>query len=199
MCHPDTGFTEESWTAKASKAKILEHFGDWDASRLRKLVDLIPEDNILEWRLCQHEPLPTWVLGKVVLLGDACHPMLPYIAQGAAQAVEDVAVLHLAINHVKKPDDLPIFLKAYELARKSRSEYVMTQGGVTGTALHLGDGPEQRARDEKFRAVSQGSENPDLLGDAATQRFLWDHDPESYFLENIESKFLISQDFKMMT
>jgi salicylate hydroxylase len=192
MCHPDTGFSEESWTARASKDKILEHFGDWDSLRLRKLIDLIPEEDILEWRLCQHDPLPTWTLGRVALLGDACHPMLPYVAQGAAQAVEDVAVLHLAINRVTRPDDLPVLLKAYELARKPRAEHIMLQGGVTRNALHLADGPEQQARDQKFGAVSQGGDNPDLLGDAATQRFLWDYDPERHFIANIDSKCLPS-------
>ncbi|KAJ9645517.1 hypothetical protein H2204_001097 [Knufia peltigerae] len=187
LCHPDTDISEESWTAKASKQRVLENFADWDTGRLQKLLDLIPEDNVLEWRLCQHDPLPTWILGKLVLLGDACHPMLPYNAQGAAQAVEDVAVLHLAIDRVKKPSDLPALLKAYELARKSRSEFIMLQSGVTGKALHLHDGPEQQARDQKFGSVSQGGDNPDLLGDAATQTFLWDHDPEQHFLDNIEA------------
>ncbi|KAK5562680.1 hypothetical protein LTR43_011720 [Exophiala xenobiotica] len=187
MCHPDTGFAEESWTAKASKQKILDHFGSWDPLRLGKLLELIPDDNIMEWRLCQHDPLPTWVIGKVVLIGDACHPMLPYVAQGAAQAIEDVAVLHLAVNRASNPEDLSVLLKAYQLARKPRSEYIMGVGGVTGAVLHLPDGPEQQVRDEKFRLVPEGGDNPDLLGDAEMQKFLWDYDPEKEFLENIEN------------
>ena len=54
-------------------------------------------------------------------------------------------------------------LKAYELARKSRAEQVAGNGNATRTVLHFPDGPEQVERDEKFRAVAKGGENPDLL------------------------------------
>ncbi|KAH7310133.1 putative salicylate hydroxylase [Rhexocercosporidium sp. MPI-PUGE-AT-0058] len=175
MCHPDTGFSEESWTAKASKQEILDHFGSWDPVRLRKILDYVPDENVMKWRLCEHEPLHTWVVGNVVLLGDACHPMLPYVAQGAAQAIEDVAVLHLALNRISNLGDIPVLLKAYELARKPWAETIVETGG-----RHL-------ARDQKFKAISQGGDNPDLLGDAKTHSFLWGHDPEHDFLENFES------------
>ncbi|KIY02263.1 uncharacterized protein Z520_02401 [Fonsecaea multimorphosa CBS 102226] len=186
MCHPDPGFTEESWTTKASKQDLLDQFGSWDPHRLRKLVDLIPEENVLIWHLCVHDPLPTWVMGKVVLLGDACHPMLPYVGQGGAQAIEDVAVLHLAINRITATDGLSVALKAYELARKPRAEHIMSIADVNRGVLHLPDGPEQQERDRKFGLVAEGGENPDLLGHAEMQRYLWDHDPEKEFLDNAE-------------
>lgn len=188
MCHPDTGFSEESWTAQASKGEILEHFGSWDPSRLRQILDLIPDENVMKWRLCEHDPLPTWVLGKVVLLGDACHPMLPYVAQGAAQAVEDVGVLSIALTRASKPEDVPLLLKAFELARKARAETVAGAGAATRRVLHLHDGPEQQARDDKFQAVAGGGENPDLLGDAKAQSFLWGYDPEKEFLDNYDGE-----------
>ncbi|OAP55978.1 hypothetical protein AYL99_10130 [Fonsecaea erecta] len=194
MCHPDRGFSEESWTAKASKQEILDHFGSWDPVRLRKLLDLIPDENVMKWRLCEHDPLPTWVMGKVVLLGDACHPMLPYVAQGAAQAIEDTGVLCLALNRVSKLEEIPTLLKAFEVARKSRAEHVASTGGATRRVLHLHDGPEQQARDEKFKSVSKGGENPDLLGDAKAQSFLWGYDPEKEFLDNFESLIRKAQD-----
>src|SRR5258705_11427664 len=50
-------------------------------------------DDIYKWALFDRNPLPSWTLGRVALLGDSCHPMLPYMAQGAAQAIEDVALL----------------------------------------------------------------------------------------------------------
>ncbi|OAG45498.1 hypothetical protein AYO21_00134 [Fonsecaea monophora] len=194
MCHPDTGFSEESWTAKASKQEILDHFGSWDPVRLRKLLDFIPDENVMKWRLCEHDPLPTWVMGKVVLLGDACHPMLPYVAQGAAQAIEDVGVICLALNRVSKAEEIPTLLKAFEVARKARAEHVAGTGGATRRVLHLHDGPEQQARDEKFKSVSKGGENPDLLGDAKAQSFLWGYDPEKEFLDNFESLTRKAQD-----
>jgi salicylate hydroxylase len=191
MCHPDPGFAEESWTAKASKQDMLDQFGSWDPLFLRKLVDLIPDENILIWQLCQHEPLPTWVVGKVVLLGDACHPMLPYVAQGAAQAIEDAAVLHLALDRVANAEDLPVLLKAFELARKERAEHIMSVAGNNRIGLHLPDGPEQEERDRQFKLVAQGGDNPDLLGNEKTQQALWAHDPEKDFLEKAECEFEI--------
>lgn len=188
MCHPDPGFAEESWTAKASKEDMLHQFGSWDPAFLRKLMDLIPDDNILIWQLCQHAPLPTWVLGKLVLMGDACHPMLPYVAQGAAQAIEDAAVLHLALNRVSSAEDLPVLLKAYELARRPRAERIMSVAGDNRAGLHLPDGPEQEARDQKFRLLAQGGDNPDLLGNDKTQLALWGYDPEKEFLDNSEGE-----------
>ena len=84
LAHPETGSLEESWTARTSKQELLDHFSDWDPTRLRKLPDLIPDKNVMKWRLHEHDLLPTWVIRKLVHLGDACHPMLTYIAQGAA-------------------------------------------------------------------------------------------------------------------
>lgn len=46
-----------------------------DLRRLQKLIELIPDENVLKWQLCDHDNLPTWTRGKLVLLGDACHPM----------------------------------------------------------------------------------------------------------------------------
>lgn len=130
-------------------------------------------------------------MGRVVLLGDACHPMLPYVAQGAAQAVEDVAVLHLAIDRISSKEDLPLLLKAYELARKPRAEHIMSVAGVNRHTLHYPDGPEQQERDRKFRAVLQGGDNPDLLGDAKAQQYLWDHDPEKEFLNQVDGMYIL--------
>ena len=84
--------------------------------------------------------LPAWQRGRVVLLGDAAHPMLPFIAQGAAQAIEDADVL---AAHVHEPDGFA----RYEAVRR---EHVDRVGAVARAGLrdhHLPDGPEQRARD----------------------------------------------------
>lgn len=140
----------------------------------------------MKWRLCEHDPLPTWTMGNVVLLGDACHPMLPYVAQGAAQAIEDAGVLCLALNKVSQPADIPCLLKTYELARKSRAETVASTAGATRKVLHFHDGPEQQARDGKFKSVAAGGENPDLLGDAKAQSFLWGYDPEKNFQDHFD-------------
>lgn len=112
--------------------------------------------------------------------------MLPYVAQGAAQAVEDAAVLGIVLSRIQSKDEIPTALKAYELARKERAEKVQNTAGHTRTILHMLDGPEQMKRDQAFANVALGGENPDPWGDPAAQRFLWSFDVEEDFNENYD-------------
>ena len=197
LAHPDTQFdTEESWTAKGSKDQLLKDFEGWDPE-LIKLLQFCPPGEVMRWKLCDHDMLPTWVQGRFCLMGDAwyvqmsscsnsSHPMLPYVAQGAAQAVEDAAVLGLVLSKIKSKDEIPIALKAYELARKERAEKVQNTAGHTRTVLHMLDGDEQVKRDLAFANVALGGENPDPWGDPAAQRFLWSFDAEQDFIENFD-------------
>ncbi|KIX04829.1 uncharacterized protein Z518_05700 [Rhinocladiella mackenziei CBS 650.93] len=82
---------------------------------------------------------------------------------GSAQAVEDAAVLNLALNNVSATRSISTMLKAYKLSRKKRAESTSNNASTTRLVLHYPDGPEQRNRDEKFRAVARGGENPDVL------------------------------------
>lgn len=75
MLHPDRNGVEESWTTKGSKQNMLDDYRGWDR-RVTKLIDLVRENEVLEWKLCLHAPLPTWTRDRVALMGDACHPML---------------------------------------------------------------------------------------------------------------------------
>jgi salicylate hydroxylase len=112
--------------------------------------------------------------------------MLPYVAQGAAQAVEDAAVLGILLSKIVSKDDIPVALKAYELARKERAEKVQNTAGYTRTILHMPDGANQIRRDQAFANVVLGGENPDPWGDAAAQRFLWSFDAEQDIEENFD-------------
>lgn len=75
LVHPDRHGVQESWTTRGSKQSMIENYRGWDR-RVTKLIDLVRDDEVLEWKLCLHSPLRTWVRGSVALLGDACHPML---------------------------------------------------------------------------------------------------------------------------
>lgn len=75
LLHPDRHGVEESWTMRGSKEEMKKDYLGWDR-RITKLIDLVPDDEILEWKLCLHPPLKTWIRGSVALVGDACHPML---------------------------------------------------------------------------------------------------------------------------
>ncbi|KAJ5089831.1 Monooxygenase FAD-binding [Penicillium argentinense] len=181
LLHPDRQEAEESWTTKGSKQGMMDHYAGWDPI-VTKLIDLVDEDEVLEWKLCLHRPLRTWIRGHVALIGDACHPMLPYVAQGAAQAVEDAAALGVLMSEIASRHEIPHALKIYEKTRKQRAETVQQSGTENRVALHLPDGPEQIARDEQFRASTSGS-NPDKWNDRETQNFLWGWDAEQVALD----------------
>ncbi|KAB8224127.1 hypothetical protein BDV33DRAFT_227496 [Aspergillus novoparasiticus] len=182
LLHPDGHGVEESWTTKGSKQEMVDNYRGWDR-RVRKLIDMVAEDEVLEWKLCLHSPLKTWIKGSVALIGDACHPMLPYVAQGAAQAVEDAAALGVLLSTISSKHEIPIALRAYEKSRKQRAETVQQSGSANRITLHLPDGPEQQARDEQFRLSMTGGSNPDRWADRETQNFLWGWDAEKVALE----------------
>ncbi|KAL1311258.1 hypothetical protein AAFC00_001447 [Neodothiora populina] len=164
----------ESWTRNGSKAEMLDFYKDWNPL-VKDLLSYVPEDEVKEWTLNSHQPLPAWHENKVVLIGDACHPMLPYVAQGAAQAIEDGAVLQVAL--AKSSIDVPLAIQVYEQVRKARGEAVQGSAAITRKALHLPDGPEQRERDAKIKAASAGKgNNPDLWADPEFQQFIWGTD-----------------------
>ncbi|KAJ5125938.1 hypothetical protein N7526_008115 [Penicillium atrosanguineum] len=172
---------EESWTTKGSKQAMVNNYKGWDP-KITKIIDLVEEDEVLEWKLCLHSPLKTWIRGSVALIGDACHPMLPYVAQGAAQAVEDAAALGVLLSLISSRHEIPDALKVYEQSRKQRAETVQASGSENRITLHLPDGPEQLARDAQFLESASGS-NPDKWSDRETQQFLWGWDAEKVALE----------------
>ncbi|KAJ6095659.1 Monooxygenase FAD-binding [Penicillium sp. IBT 16267x] len=181
LLHPDRQGVEESWTTKGSKQAMVDNYQGWDP-KVRKLIDLVDDDEVLEWKLCLHRPLKTWIREYVALIGDACHPMLPYVAQGAAQAVEDAAALGILLSNITARHEIPRALQVYEMSRKQRAETVQQSGSENRITLHFPDGPEQIARDQQFQAAASGS-NPDKWSDRETQKFLWGWDAEQASLD----------------
>lgn len=107
----------------------------------------------------------------------------PYLAQGAAQAVEDAAALGILLSTITSRAQIPLALRAYEKSRKWRAETVQQSGTENRIALHLPDGPEQQARDEQFRMSLKSGPNPDKWSDRETQKFLWGWDAERVALD----------------
>lgn len=138
---------KESNVAKGDVEEMRAAFSKWDP-RLRKLLSLIKE--CAKWRLQNHEELDRWAYGKVVLLGDACHPTLPYLASGAAMAVEDGAVLGRLMAKVTNRAELPALLKMYESLRKQRTTTVVKRSTFYQKTFHCHDGPLQETRDRMF-------------------------------------------------
>ena len=136
-------WTNESWTDKGDVADVLARYEGWHPT-VRGLIEAFPETFI--WALHDRAPLPAWTHGRVALLGDACHPMLPMMAQGAAQAIEDGAALASLLKAM--PDDVLSALRRYEEIRKPRATRLQEASAANRTRFHLADGPEQQKRDE---------------------------------------------------
>jgi salicylate hydroxylase len=159
---PAGGYVTESWTATATVAEFLAEFEGWD-DRLTGLIGAANTPG--RWALLIRQPLPRWTWGPVTLLGDAAHPMLPFLGQGAAQAFEDAAMLARCLASGKENPALA--LRRYESARIDRASRVQQGSHARADYNHLPDGPEQRARDEALRAADP----------LAANAWIYAHDP----------------------
>jgi salicylate hydroxylase len=111
-------WTEESWTSPGDVNELRSFYKDFHPDA-RALLDAC--DSTLKSALYEREPLPNWSVGTVTLLGDACHPMLPFMAQGAGMAIEDAVVLGRSLSRVHTRADAVQALQVYENARKERT------------------------------------------------------------------------------
>ena len=114
---PEPNFLVESWSARGDKAVLLAAFAGCHP-RLRAILAAAPE--LRKWALVERDPMPSWGENSVVLLGDACHPMMPYMAQGAASAIEDAVVLARCLAGVPW-DEKPEALAGYAANRQERT------------------------------------------------------------------------------
>lgn len=112
--------TRESWSQKGDLAVLREAYAGFHPE-VRAIVQACPE--VHKWALMERDPLPRWCEGRVTLLGDACHPMTPYMAQGAASALEDAAMLSRCVDGVD-PDGLAWALRRYEANRLPRTAQI---------------------------------------------------------------------------
>jgi len=143
VCVTEHGeWTEEGWTTPGKVEDALARFEGWHPT-VRALIGSFPETFV--WALHDRLPLSRWSDGPVTLLGDACHPMLPFMAQGAAQSIEDGATLAALLKLV--PDDIPVALQRYEALRKPRATRLQEASAANRVRFHLSDGPEQQQRD----------------------------------------------------
>ncbi|KAJ7902466.1 hypothetical protein B0H13DRAFT_2026149 [Mycena leptocephala] len=175
---PDVNFAAAptaTWTTRADKNAMLKVYADF-CPRVVSLLGLVPAGEVCEWKLRVHRPLRTWVEGRVALIGDACHPTLPHLGQGAAQAIEDGAVFALVMGKLTDMKELKAGLRVYERLRKARTEFLVEEAAVSGRALLLADPEAQAARDAAFQRVKEGGPNPDRWVDSAVQDYLYGFD-----------------------
>ncbi|KAF3809053.1 FAD-dependent monooxygenase OpS4 [Colletotrichum gloeosporioides] len=173
--------SEDVWSTKAHRKAMLDFYNDWSPAVRAWLRHA--EEEILEWRLDTYPAMPRWVRGNVLLLGDACHPMLPYVAQGAAMSIEDAAVLAAALT---RTSNVPLALEVYETVRKERADRIAASAASTGRSLHLSDGPEQEKRDDAIRHAVVGGDREDRWCDNEWQDYMWATDVTRDTIENWE-------------
>ncbi|TRM64793.1 hypothetical protein BD626DRAFT_454816 [Schizophyllum amplum] len=157
MIHPDRGYSE-SWTTPGDVQRMRDEYQGWEPSIL-KLLGLI--EGAWVWRLNLRDPISSWVDtdAHVTLLGDARGPMLPYMAQGGAMAIEDAAVLGRLLSRIETRKDIPRLLRAYQDIRQARVTQAQLASGANRTLFHVPDGPAQEARDSKMRAAWRDSQS----------------------------------------
>jgi salicylate hydroxylase len=111
-----TDWRAESWSARGTTEALAADFAGWH-DEVHALIRRIPDPHT--WALMVRAPLPRWTVGRVTLLGDACHSMVPFLAQGAVMAIEDGLVLSRALT--EGSGDIPGRLQSYESARRERT------------------------------------------------------------------------------
>ena len=112
-------WAEESWTVPSSHAEMISSFEGWHPALQRALGEI---QDVYKWAFFDRDPLPCWTKGRVTLLGDAAHPMMPTLAQGAGITLEDAFAL---ARHLDAQSENPAAaLSAYEAERLPRTSKV---------------------------------------------------------------------------
>lgn len=122
---PSPAAIRESWSAEGDPAVLAEHFAGWDPA-IQDVIKAIsePGGTGFQWGMYDREPLPRWSNGRLTLLGDAAHPMLPHLGQGVNQALEDAVALGVLLGAVTDPAGVPDALAGYEKLRRERTARV---------------------------------------------------------------------------
>jgi len=150
LCAPGDDKATESWSAFGDVADMVQALDGWDERAVRIASSAA---RVHTWGLYDREPLEDWTAGRVALLGDACHPMLPYQAQGAAQALEDAAALGDVLEGIDT-DAVAEALSSYSARRQPRAAAVQLASRHNRELFHLPDGPGQALRDEQLGEMS---------------------------------------------
>jgi len=150
---------KESWSSSGDPDLLRREFAGWD-SRIESLLQKV--QNTFRWALYDREPLPTWTRGRLTLLGDAAHPMLPHLGQGANQSIEDGMALATILARAGRTN-APAALIAYERLRRERVAQV--QRGARENGLRY---------DSAYADL--GVRDAEITAHAAFRKRLYDHD-----------------------
>ena len=143
--------SEESWTAKFPRERLKADFEGWHED-IQAVIDSVDKDSCFRWSLYYRPPIATWSTRRATLIGDAVHATLPYLAQGAAMAIEDAAVLTRALQST---DSVADALQLYERNRIDRTSRIVTGSNANRTLFHMRDQEKLR---QAFAARDEGAD-----------------------------------------
>jgi salicylate hydroxylase len=143
---PSDDEMRESWSAPGDPAILAREFAGWEPM-VQQIIGQV--DTTFRWGLYDREPLSRWTNGRLTLLGDAAHPMLPHMGQGANQSIEDAVALSAVLDGTDRAD-IPNAVLRYESLRRERAARVQRNSRNGGLVYDSGDSPE---RDEKLRGT----------------------------------------------
>jgi salicylate hydroxylase len=153
--------TKESWSAPGDPAALAQEFADWDPM-VEAIIGQVT--STFRWGLYDREPLATWTSGRLTLLGDAAHPMLPHVGQGANQALEDAVALATVLSRADRVS-VQKRLLIYESLRRERTARVQGSARVNGARFDASGG-DLGARDRQLAVQSQ------------ERAWIWNYDAE---------------------
>jgi salicylate hydroxylase len=158
---PTQNQTIESWSAIGDRDELSASFAGWDP-RVVELLDKV--ETCFWWGLYDRSPLPSWTKGRLALLGDAAHPMLPHLGQGANQAIEDGFALAVFLQG-RQADEVGDILPRYETFRRARTDIVQAEARKNGLRYDSRSGSlEQRDKE--------------IANAAILRKWLYDYDVE---------------------
>lgn len=157
----------ESWRTEGDRSEMLERFKDWHPTILELLAK---SDRCFKWALFDRDPLEQWSQGPATLLGDAAHPMLPYLAQGACMAMEDGYALALSMRNAG--GDVATAFADYEQRRLGRTARVQLLARARAVENHLTSPEDIAARDARFAALRARSSQQHSYG----IEWIYEHD-----------------------
>jgi len=159
---PTDNETVESWSAIGDRDELAASFAGWDP-RVTELLDKV--ETCFWWGLYDRQPLGRWVNGRLALLGDAAHPMLPHLGQGANQAVEDGTALAVLLQACGGSESAEEALKDYEALRRPRASFVQAEARKNGLRY-----------DSKYEDLAQ--RDREIANSAQLRKSLYDFDIE---------------------
>ena len=124
---------DDSWVVNAPWQQLKKDFAGWHPT-VQAVIDHVDKEQCYRWALYHHQPLPQWHSHRVALLGDAAHASLPFMAAGAAMAIEDARILQRAIDQSNK---LSQALTCYQRNRQQRTKKVQNHSIAAGKLYHL--------------------------------------------------------------